>query len=72
MNNCPDFRNAPARMDDGRHFTDYRPRCAIHEELRSGKQMSNYDYRMYLTENATKIQAKLRSNAEAAVTPKAK
>ncbi len=53
--------NCPARMSDGRHFTDYRPRCAVTYELQPNP-MSAYNYRMYLNENAEKIMEKNRDN----------
>ena len=46
--------NCPPRMSDGRHYSDYRPRCVINYELQE-KPMSSYDYRMYLQQNADKI-----------------
>lgn len=47
------YFNCPPRMADGRHFTDYRPRCAqqFQEKLDQG-MMSSYEYRMYLTQHA--------------------
>ena len=46
----------PARMDDARHFTDYKPNCHMNNILRTQNQILNsYDYRMFLTNNATKL-----------------
>ncbi len=48
--------NLPPRMDDGRHFTDYRPNCVVNTNLKvDNKLLNSYEYRMYLTQNATKI-----------------
>jgi len=50
------FVNLPPRMDDGRHFTDYRPNCVVNGNLKvENKVLNSYEYRMYLTQNATKI-----------------
>lgn len=47
------FFNCPPRMDDGRHFTDYRPRCTQqYQDKVKNNIMSSYDYRMFLTRNA--------------------
>jgi hypothetical protein len=54
--------NCPPRMSDGRHYTDYRPRCARnYEEL--PKPMSAYDYRQFLMENAEQLITQHRENA---------
>jgi hypothetical protein len=50
----------PSRMQDGRVFTDYRPRCMINADLMSQMQSkellpSSYDTRMYLQKNAETI-----------------
>ena len=46
----------PARMDDARHFTDYKPNCHLNNVLRTQNQILNsYDYRMYLTNNASQL-----------------
>tara|TARA_Y100000389_G_scaffold183613_2_gene201291 strand:+ start:14641 stop:14967 length:327 start_codon:yes stop_codon:yes gene_type:complete len=43
----------PARMSDGRMFTDYRQNCLLNNGLAKG--MGSWEYRNYLTENADKI-----------------
>ena len=54
MNNK--FNDCPARMSDGRIYTDYRPGCFVNNTIRaSNKLINNFDYRMYLTRNADKI-----------------
>ena len=46
----------PQRMDDGRHFTDYRPNCHLNNLIRvEGKTLNSFEYRMYLTRNANNI-----------------
>lgn len=52
--------NCPAKMADGRSFTDYRPRCAVNGELLQqviGKNMvgSSYESRMFLQHNAEQM-----------------
>ena len=50
------FFNAPPRMDDGRHFTDYRPSCDVNNSIRNGNNLTNsFLYRKFLTENAEKL-----------------
>ena len=45
--------NCPPRMDDGRHFTDYRPRCQLNNLIQMNNNINNsFQYRMYLTRNA--------------------
>ncbi len=56
------FFNCPPRMADGRHFTDYRPRC-YSQYMVGDKPMSSFEQRIYLTENAADIMMK---NAAAA------
>jgi hypothetical protein len=49
--------NCPARMSDGRLFTDYRPRCDQVTELmpNSDRGVSNYEFRMNLVSHAEDI-----------------
>jgi hypothetical protein len=52
------FFDCPARMDDGRHFTDYRPNSYVNDLIRySNKVMSSYNARQFLQANATKLMA---------------
>ena len=47
------YFNCPPRMDDGRHFTDYRPSCHVNNLVRSNNAVLNsHEYRMFLTHNA--------------------
>ena len=46
----------PFRMDDGRHFTDYRANTFINSNLRYANGMlCGPDYREYLQQNANKL-----------------
>ena len=50
------FFGCPPRMDDARHFTDYRPNCYLNNSIRSeNKTFNSFQYRMYLTHNAEKL-----------------
>ena len=47
------FASAPARMADGRHFTDYRPSCMLNTRIQVDNKVPNsYEFRMFLTRNA--------------------
>lgn len=52
----------PARMSDGRQFTDYRQNCLINNEISQG--MSSWEYRNFLTNNAGKIHQALIEQAK--------
>jgi len=54
--------NCPNRLSDGRHFTDYRPRCFTNFDALP-KPMSSYDYRMYLTHQAEHLIEQNRQDA---------
>jgi len=50
------YFDCPARMDDGRTFTDYRPSSTVNDMIRySNNTMSSYEYRQFLIHNASKI-----------------
>ena len=50
------FFQAPPRMADGRHFTDYRQNYALNNNVSTDNSIdTSYDYRMFLTRNAGKI-----------------
>lgn len=53
------FFNCPPRMSDGRHFTDYRPRCTQQylDKIENNIQ-SSYDHRLYLQRNADELIAR--------------
>lgn len=60
---CDNYKyNCPPRMSDGRHFTDYRPRCAVTYEIQP-HVMTSYEGRMNLTHTAEEIIGKNRENA---------
>lgn len=57
MNNAIGNQDCPPLMSDGRHFTDYRPSCHVHELIRTQNDITNsYDLKMLLTHNALKLQ----------------
>lgn len=57
MNNSLGFQDCPPLMSDGRHFTDYRPSCYVHDLILAQNNITNsYDMKMLLTHNATKLQ----------------
>ena len=50
------YSDCPARMADGRNFTDYRQSCAVNNLLRSGSNTFNsHEYRMYLMRNGENL-----------------
>lgn len=58
----------PSRMNDGRAFTDYRPRCMINADMMSeltqiNMVSSSYESRMYLQKNADAIMQAQQKNA---------
>ena len=61
MNNCNKTSNnkyfdCPARMDDGRTFTDYRSSSHVDDMIRySNNVMGSYEYRQFLIHNANNI-----------------
>ena len=55
----------PARMADGRQFTDYRPNCFLNNDL--GQNMGSWQYRTHLTRNAVDIHKKILQDVEKSV-----
>jgi hypothetical protein len=47
------LKSFPARMSDGRFITDYSPNCD--KNLLLQKNMSSWEYRSYLMNNASKL-----------------
>ena len=47
----------PARMADGRIFTDYRQNCIMNSVLSQGK--NSFEYRYFLTHNGTGLEQQL-------------
>ena len=46
----------PPRMNDGRHFTDYRPQCHTNNMVQQNNDIHNsYQMRMFLTHNASEL-----------------
>lgn len=68
MNSCKKvsnnkYFNCPPRMADGRHFTDYRPRCKVTNELlKDSGSKGSHNLRMYLTRNTNTLLKKIRKN----------
>lgn len=59
MNHC----NCPARMDDGRHFTNYGPNCNLNMSIQSDNSiLSSYEYRQFLINNGNKLMNKYRTH----------
>ena len=70
--NCSDCKresaspqeSCPYRMQDGRGLTDYHTRCSQNQFLQMRTKLpSSYDYRMYLTQNATSLMEEDRRKA---------
>jgi len=55
----------PARMADGRTFTDYRPNCIMNYELSQNKD--SFEYRYFLTKNGQEIEKDMMNKLESAV-----
>lgn len=52
----------PARMSDGRAFTDYRQNCLLNNNLSKG--MGSWEYRDHLTQNADSLRNQFIKNQE--------
>ena len=52
----------PARMSDGRMFTDFRQNCILNNTLSQGK--GSWEYRNFLIENSEKIKQNLVAEQE--------
>ena len=55
----------PARMADGRIFTDYRPNCVMNNEYSQNK--NSFEYRYFLIKNAQSIETSIINKLEQAV-----
>ena len=55
----------PARMNDGRMFTDYRQNCTLNNSI--AKQMGSWEYRNFLINNSDQIHNSLLSELETSV-----
>lgn len=50
------YFNCPPRMDDARHFTDYRPNTYVNNLIRMTNNVSgSYEYRQFLIHNADSL-----------------
>lgn len=50
------YFNAPPRMADGRHFTDYRPSFELNNKIGNDNELKeSYAYRQFLIDNAEKL-----------------
>jgi len=50
------YKDCPARMSDGRNFTDYRSSCNINNLIRVNNSITNsFEYRMFLSRNSDNI-----------------
>ncbi len=60
MSKIPDnfHKDFPARMSDGRFITDYYPNCSMN--LSAQKNMSSWQYKLFLTRNASEIMNSIR------------
>lgn len=57
------YFDCPVKMQDGRNFTDYRPRCIANALLVDGNVFNSYQYRQYLMANANNIMQANSTNA---------
>lgn len=57
------YFDCPPRMADGRHFTDYRPKCLTNTTFQSDQPMTSFEYRKYLISNASKLVQQDRARA---------
>ena len=69
MSNCfrtsdNKYKDAPPRMADGRHFTDYRPSCDLNSEVRRDNEIGDsFEARLFLQRNAEQLMDVNRNNA---------
>lgn len=56
------YYNCPPRMSDGRHFTDYRPRCAVTFEAQP-HAMTSFDSRQFFIHNGESMINKNKDDA---------
>jgi hypothetical protein len=59
----PSQAECPPRMSDGRHFTDYRPRCAQRMGTETAGNTSSYEFRQFLIQNGAKLMDESRNQA---------
>lgn len=57
MNNGLCDKSCPPLMNDGRHVTDYRPSCYVHDLMLKQNGIKNsYDLKLFLQQNALHLQ----------------
>ena len=50
------YKDCPAKMADGRNFTDYRSSCTSNNLIRANNSITNsFEYRMFLSRNGNSI-----------------
>lgn len=59
----PNQTNLMNKMQDGRAFTDYRPRCTVQFQMKNDNTKNSFDTRQFLTNNAEKL---MKANMEIA------
>ncbi len=61
------YPDCPALMSDGRHISDYSPRCLQEFAVRgpNGAPLTSFAYRQYLIRNADKLIADAQDNMNA-------
>lgn len=58
------YDDAPPRMADGRHFTDYRPSCDLNNIINTDNNIKNsFESRVFLQRNGTNLMDLNRENA---------
>lgn len=56
MNNALSNKDCPPLMADGRHATDYRPSCYVHNMILNQNGLNNsHQMRMFLQKNAAAL-----------------
>lgn len=56
MNNAPQNKDCPPLMSDGRHATDYRPSCYVHNLINEQNSLTNsHQQRLFLQRNAEQL-----------------
>ena len=55
-NNCKKTNQCLPLMSDGRHVTDYRPSCYVHDLIQKQNGIhSSYDLRLFMINNARRL-----------------
>lgn len=56
------YKGFPARMNDGRFMTEYKPSCLLNKNIMSTMNMDSNQYRQYLITSATDIMNKINTH----------